>query len=195
MMNADGFTGMRAGQASGCSLMSMAVRARRWALPTLLGLAACAGPQAPPAEAPASVIAAPVEPAAIAAEPAATARPRRSGASRAAEYKIEVAEHIHAASESSVYEGAPPPTLRSVVVVSLAIDRAGNLIESRVVRDNGDADMVRAALESARRAAPFPVPSSGVAPRGRVSFFETWLFRDDGRFRLRSLAQAQQAGE
>lgn len=195
MMNADGFTSAHTGQVRHPSGTPARWRPGHWAMLALMGLAGCANPPVPPAQAPPPASGPPVGRAAEPVESAAPARTPRSSASRAADYKIEVAERIHAASESSVYEGAPPPVLRSIVVMSLAIDRSGNLVESRVVRDNGDADMVRAALESARRAAPYPVPSSGVAPRGRVSFFETWLFRDDGRFRLRSLAQAQQPGE
>jgi protein TonB len=138
-------------------------------------------PQAP--EPPART--APVAP----ATPAAPAAP--SAATTIDGYKREVAGRIHSGSAELVYEGAPPPTLRSIVVVSLVIDSAGSLASVRVVRDNGDDVLSRAALESARRAAPYARPPSRLARGGRLEYLETWLFRDDGRFRLRSLSEAQ----
>ena len=107
-------------------------------------------------------------------------------------YKRDLAARILQESAGQVYEGAPPPLLRSIVVLSMTVDAAGNLANARVVRDNGDDQMTRAALESVRRAAPFRRPPGRLLSRGRVEFLETWLFRDDGRFQLRSLAQAQQ---
>lgn len=82
--------------------------------------------------------------------------------------------------------------LRSIVVMSITVDGSGNLAAARVVRDNGDDELTRAALDSARRAAPYPRPPSRILSRGKVEVLESWLFRDDGKFRLRSLAEAQQ---
>ena len=107
-------------------------------------------------------------------------------------YKREVAQRIHETSSELVFAGAPPNPLRSIVVVNVAIDGRGGLIDARVMRDNGDGELTRVALESVRRAAPYAVPVSAVARRGRIEFFETWLFRQDGRFQLRTLAEAQQ---
>jgi protein TonB len=45
------------------------------------------------------------------------------------------------------------------------------------------------ALESVHRAAPFDAPSSQLLRGGSVHFLETFLFRDDGRFQIRSLVQ------
>ena len=107
-------------------------------------------------------------------------------------YKREIATLIHQGSADLVYEGAPPHLLRSIVVVTLTIDSAGRLTDVRVARDNGDADMTRAALDSARRASPYPRPPVRVLSRGQVQVLESWLFRKDGKFRLRTLAKAQQ---
>jgi len=48
------------------------------------------------------------------------------------------------------------------------------------------------ALNSVRRAAPFPAPAWSVRRGdGSVNFLETFLFRDDGRFQIRSLVAAR----
>ena len=165
----------------------------RFGLPMLAAcLAGCASrpdPQPQPQAVP--------EPAAVTAPaPAAPPPARAPSASSAARsvdaYKREVAQRIHDASAERVFPGAPPNPLRSIVVVNVAIDGRGGLIDARVMRDNGDSELTRAALESVRRAAPYAAPASALARRGRVEFFETWLFSDDGRFQLRTLAEVQQ---
>lgn len=162
------------------------------------GLAACASrpvpqpqpaPDQPPAAVPAPGGAPPVR---VPSAPTASAPPAASAARSVDAYKREVAQRIHEVSSEQVFPGAPPNPLRSVVVVNLSIDSRGGLIDARVLRDNGDAELTRVALESARRAAPYAAPAYTVARRGRVEFFETWLFSNDGRFRLRTLAEAQQ---
>jgi hypothetical protein len=46
------------------------------------------------------------------------------------------------------------------------------------------------ALDSVRRASPFGIPAFTVRGRdGTVNFLETFLFRDDGRFRILSLVR------
>jgi len=165
---------------------------RRAGLPILaVMLSSCASrPNEPAAPAPA-----PEPPAVSAPAPASAPAARAASASVARTldgYKREVAQRIHEVSSERVFAGAPPNPLRSIVVVNIAIDGRGGLIDARVMRDNGDTELTRAALESARRAAPYAAPASALARRGRVEFFETWLFSDDGRFQLRTLAEAQQ---
>lgn len=165
---------------------------RRVALPLFAAyLAGCTSrpdpqPQPVPEQAPVAV----PGPGPAAAPPA---RASVASAARSVDaYKREVAQRIHETSSDLVFAGAPPNPLRSIVVVNVAIDGRGGLIDARVMRDNGDAELTRVALESVRRAAPYAVPVSAVARRGRIEFFETWLFREDGRFQLRTLAEVQQ---
>jgi protein TonB len=137
----------------------------------------------------------PPVPAAPSTPQAAAVAPASAGASRAGSvdaYKRELADLIHQVAAAQVYAGAPPPALRSVVVMSLSVDASGNLAEVKVVRDNGDDEATRAALASARGAAPFPRPAPRLLRRGLVQVMESWLFRDDGKFRLRTLSEAQQ---
>ena len=102
-------------------------------------------------------------------------------------YKREVAQRIVSASEH-VYDGPIQPMLKSIVVLEITIDRAGNPIDISVYRSNGYKHLEASALESVVRAAPFPAPEEGVLDGpGSFTFLETFLFRADDRFQLRSL--------
>jgi protein TonB len=60
-----------------------------------------------------------------------------------------------------------------------------------VLRSNGIRSLERRAIQSVRAAAPLPIPAAGLLRRGAADITETWLFRDDGRFQVRTLAQVQ----
>jgi protein TonB len=49
----------------------------------------------------------------------------------------------------------------------------------------------KVAIASVRAAAPLPPPPGALLRRGTLEIAETWLFRDDGKFQVRSLAEAQ----
>jgi len=106
-------------------------------------------------------------------------------------YKRQAARKIVAAHPAS-FEGDLPPMLKSVVVLDITVDRDGKVVRASVRRSNGYKDLEQTALESVRKAAPLPAPSVAVH-RGAttVSYVETWLFRADGRFQIRSLAEPQ----
>ena len=74
-----------------------------------------------------------------------------------------------------------PEMLKSIVVLNISIDSRGNVSDVSVRRSNGYTDLEQRAMQSVRRAAPF------AAPGQQLSFLETFLFRDDGRFQIRSL--------
>ena len=102
-------------------------------------------------------------------------------------YKTLVANEVWLRN-AAVYSDPVPPLLKSIVVLEISIDRAGNPIGISVYRSNGYKHLETRALESVVRAAPFPVPSPAVLEGpGCVTFLETFLFRDDERFQLRSL--------
>jgi len=42
-----------------------------------------------------------------------------------------------------------------------------------------------------RSTAPFPKPPAALLSGGRVELSETWLFNNNGRFQLRTIAQPQ----
>ena len=103
-------------------------------------------------------------------------------------YKAEVARHIYKSSAKETFDGAAPPLLKSIVVLEITIDARGGA-HARVVRSNGFKQLEARALQSVKRAGPLPRWSgAGAKP---VSYYETWLFRNDGRFQIRSIAPAQ----
>ena len=105
-------------------------------------------------------------------------------------YKKSVAERI-AGSSRDIFSDPLPEMLKSIVVLDITIDRDGQLTKVAVRRSNGYKALENRAMESVKRAAPFVAPAVTVRGRdGSVSFLETFLFRDDGRFRIRSLEPA-----
>lgn len=72
--------------------------------------------------------------------------------------------------------------LKSVVILELAIGADGTLLGASVVRANGYPALAQVALDSVKAAAPFAPPESG-----QVQFLETFLFRQDDCFLIRSL--------
>ena len=102
-------------------------------------------------------------------------------------YKTLVANEIWLRN-AAVYSDPVPEMLKSIVVLELTIDRAGNPVGIAVYRSNGYKHLETRALESIVRAAPFARPSGDVLEGpGTVTFLETFLFRADERFQLRSL--------
>jgi len=87
-----------------------------------------------------------------------------------------------------VYSEPMPEVMKSVVVLHITIDRAGNLVEASVYRSNGYRELESRALESVARAAPFAAPAPGLLEGAtHLTFLETFLFRDDDCFQIRSL--------
>ncbi len=73
--------------------------------------------------------------------------------------------------------------LKSVVILQIAIDGEGRLLAASVVRSNGHPELAQRALDTVVAAAPFTPPAASEA----VQFLETFLFRDDECFQIRSL--------
>ncbi len=106
-------------------------------------------------------------------------------------YKKEFAAQVSRTSPA-VYSDPVPEMLKSIVVLDVTIDRDGRLARVSVRRSNGYKVLENVALNSVRRAAPFPAPAWSVRRGdGSVNFLETFLFRDDGRFQIRSLVAAR----
>jgi protein TonB len=104
-------------------------------------------------------------------------------------YKKSVAERV-ARLSPDVFDEALPEILKSIVVLDITIDREGRLTQVSVRRSNGYQALEKKAMESVKRAGPFGAPAFTVRARdGSVNFLETFLFRDDGRFRIRSLVE------
>jgi len=135
------------------------------------------------------------------AETATTSRPMieqvettRDGTSKAAtvdSYKADLAQRIYAVNSTQVYTTRPQALLRSVVVINYVVDSGGNLVHSEIARSNHDRSTEATALATLRKSAPFPKPSPHLLRNGRLEMHESWLFNNDGRFQLRSLALVQ----
>lgn len=109
-------------------------------------------------------------------------------------YKRDLAVKISEANASKVYPGRPQALLRSVIVVKYVVDSRGHLVRTEVMRTNKDREAESIALATLRQSAPFPKPASHLLRQGRIEISETWLFNNDGRFQLRTIAQPQMDG-
>lgn len=114
-----------------------------------------------------------------------------SKADSVGEYKIALANRIVQVNSTKVYIGRPQALLRSVVVVKYVVDAKGSLVRSEILRSNRDRVTQTTALSTLRNSAPFPKPASALLKNGRVELLETWLFNNDGRFQLRTIAEPQ----
>lgn len=100
------------------------------------------------------------------------------------------AVYLHSAAE--VHNEQPQALLRAVVVLRIKLDEQGRWA-AEVFRDNPEQpEMTRRALESVQR---LPVPV-GLSPAAREALrnqglIEAWLFQNDGRFALKTLAKPQ----
>lgn len=120
-----------------------------------------------------------------------TTRDGTSTATTIADYKKDVAQRISYVNSTKVFSGRPQALLRSVVVLKYHVDRDGHLVRSEIMRGNRDPETEGIALASLKNAAPFPKPASHLLRQGRVEIAESWLFNNDGRFQLRSVALPQ----
>jgi protein TonB len=106
-------------------------------------------------------------------------------------YKRDAARYISEANASRVFPGRPQPLLRSVIVMKYAIDSQGRVTRSEIMRSNHDDETESIALHSLRSASPLPRPAAHLLHNGHLEVIETWLFNDDGRFQLRTVALPQ----
>ncbi|HLX79677.1 MAG TPA: TonB family protein [Burkholderiales bacterium] len=106
-------------------------------------------------------------------------------------YKKEFARRVAYASPD-IFDDPLPEMFKSIVVLDIAVDREGRLTRVAVRRSNGYKALENRAMDSVHRAAPFDAPAFALRGHdGSVNFLETFLFRDDGRFQIRSLVGAQ----
>lgn len=182
---------MRSGtRAASCLVAS---HAHRIALILTLALAACSTKT--DTGLPATATESPVAEARAAAagkEPEAEP-PRESQARSVDGYKRDAARRIYFRNAKLLFDGAPPPVLKSIVVLTIRADAKGTPTSVKVMRSNGYHDLEQVAMKSVRDASPLPVPHPAVLKNGGIEYVETWLFRDDGRYQIRSLADAQQS--
>jgi protein TonB len=111
-----------------------------------------------------------------------------------AEWKRSAAERIHTANRPLVFTGTPPNPLRAVVVVEMTVSADGQVRRAELLRVPGHAKHLGAvALKALNTASPLPAPPRMLVAQGPIRTTETWLFRDDGQFQIRTLALPQSA--
>ena len=150
----------------------------------LAGLVACAAPE--PAVAPrASALASAAPPApapSVDAPPDVVAAPASLD-----DYKRQLAGRI-VASSTKIFHEPLPATMKSVVVLHIRVDSRGRPLHVAVFRSNGYRALERRAMASVIMAMPLPAPPGALLDESRsLSFLETFLFRADGLFQVRSL--------
>jgi TonB family protein len=101
-------------------------------------------------------------------------------------YKKLVARRIVQAHRHT-YSEPMPQIMKSIVVLDITIDRLGRPVEVLVHRSNGYRQLEQRALESVVRAGPFAPPEPELLEGDAVSFLESFLFRQDDFFQVRSL--------
>ena len=106
--------------------------------------------------------------------------------------KADFARTVYQHSAGQVHNDPPQPLLRAVVVLRVKLNEQ-NQWQAEVFRDNPDQpEMTRAAIASV---AQLPVPV-GLSPKAlqmlrNEGLIEAWLFQNDGRFALKTLAKPQ----
>ena len=160
--------------------------ASRFQAVALLALAACATP--PPALEPQVFLQVPEA-------PASAPEVAVSGATTLAEYRRHVDELLHAANVPGVFAGRPPNPLRAVIVVYVEVNSGGELVRLELYRAPVHSPELVDEVERAWRRLgpqlPRPLPALMNGDE-RLAFTQTWLFDDDGRFRLRTLSLPQE---
>ena len=120
------------------------------------------------------------------------AAPGSALAQSADQVKADFARAVYQHSAAKVHNDRPQPLLRAVVVLRVKLNDQ-NKWQAEVFRDNPDQpEMTRAAMESV---AQLPVPV-GLTPKAQEmlrneGLVEAWLFQNDGRFALKTLAKPQ----
>ncbi|WP_171022434.1 MULTISPECIES: hypothetical protein [unclassified Variovorax] len=118
--------------------------------------------------------------------------PRASNASTARDYRRDAARHIYDTNRSRVYKGQLPPMLYAVGTLEVQIDTSGKVRSMRWLRAPKHAPEVIAEIErTVLKASPFP-PATRL---GAVTWTDTWLWDESGRFQLDTLTEGQQQGD
>jgi protein TonB len=118
--------------------------------------------------------------------------PDSSPENKQVDYKTQVAQRIEEVNAAVITPGRPQAMLRSVVVLTFVVGKRGEVLRASIYRTNGDDVAERVAMTTLKRSAPFPPPPKALLNRaGQVQLMEAWLFNNDGRFQLQTLAAAQ----
>jgi protein TonB len=113
-------------------------------------------------------------------------------AQTADQVKVDFARAVYQAAGQRVHNDRPQPLLRAVVVLRVRLDE-NNQWTAEVFRDNPDQpEMTRLALDSVTQLpAPTRLTPKALQMLRGEGLVEAWLFQNDGRFALKTLAKPQ----
>lgn len=119
---------------------------------------------------------------------AAAGTPAPSDASTARAYRRDAASHLYTLNAARIYRGRLPPMLYAIGTLQVQLDRDGQVLSTHWLRAPRHAPEVVAEIErTVRAAAPFPAPQR----LGKVTYTDTWLWDESGRFQLDTLTEGQ----
>ena len=99
--------------------------------------------------------------------------------------RLQAAQRLIAANPEGTYMGKPPPILLAIPVLTIELNGDGTVRNVSVMRYPSQArDTVKTAIDAVHRAAPYGDVSRLPKP---WKFNETFLFRDDRRFKPMTL--------
>jgi hypothetical protein len=111
-----------------------------------------------------------------------------SNAATPRDFRRDAAGHIYSRNGARVFKGKLPPLLYAVGVFEVDIDASGNVVRTGWLRAPSHAPEVMAEIDRmVRQAAPYPAP----VRMGRVTYTDTWLWDQSGRFQLDTLTEGQ----
>ena len=146
-------------------------------------------PPPPPAPAPTAAPTPAPKPAATAPAPAVASAnlPAPGPVRNATELRLQAAKRIVAANPGATYLGKVPDILLAIPVLEVELNADGSIKKIDVMRPPSQApETVQMASDAIRRAAPFGDVSRLPKP---WKFVETFLYRDDKKFKPRTLDQ------
>lgn len=113
---------------------------------------------------------------------------RNSAATTPRAYRQDAASHVYDLNRDRIYKGRLPPMLYAIGVLQVDLDSNGGVRALNWMRKPSHAPEVTAEIErTVRAAAPYPAP----VRMGRVTWTDTWLWHQSGRFQLDTLTEGQ----
>ena len=157
-----------------------------WAGAVCLLLQGCS--QAPRAPQVSAVAPEPVVSPPAMVEPAPSRTGPVSSARTPSEYRHHAARHVYAQHAPHIYSGPMPPLLQAVGVLDIEIGADGEVQRLTWLRAPSHAPAVMRQIEDLiHRAAPYPAPLHLTS----VTYTDTWLWHQSGRFQLHTLSEGQ----
>lgn len=103
-------------------------------------------------------------------------------------YRQSAAQHLYAKNRDRIYKGMLPPMLYAIGVLQIQLDSQGRIKNLHWMRKPSHAPEVVTEIERiVRAAAPFPATHQA----GTMTYTETWLWDESGKFQLDTLSEGQ----